>query len=88
MHKMSRKSTKKVTVSNLDWAILASYILVMFMLLPLLFASMFFTLLARALRWPVKYTLHDLFNTHEKRSKKKINELERIAKKIERRKRK
>ena len=73
----------------MDWAILLSHILILFLLLPFLFASMLLNVMANLLRWPVKYTMNDMFAAQDKRQGRhghKINELERIAKKIERRK--
>lgn len=88
MHKMPTKKNKKLNmtvVSKMDWAILSSQMLVMFMLLPLLFASMLLTVMATMLRWPIKYTMNDMFASHDKRTEKKIKELDRMAKSIERR---
>ena len=63
--------------------VMMSYILVMFMLLPFLVLSMFFSALARLLDWPTKYIMHDMLNYNRKRTNKKIKSLEQFAKKIE-----
>ena len=91
MHKLSKKRNKKVNmtvVSKMDWSILLSHLLIMFMLLPLLVASMLLNILATLLRWPIRYTMNDMFAASEKRHDIKIKELGRMAKKIERRRKK